>query len=81
MPNPTVELPPDIDGRNGERAEWAELAIVAFEERTGIDREDAVADLLCDLMHFCDRHDGFDFAADLNRAQGHYAAETGRAPF
>ena len=37
--------------------------------------EGAVADLLCDLMHYCDATKQ-DFDTQLTRALGHYAAET-----
>jgi hypothetical protein len=68
-------LPPDPKGKNAERAEWAASAIRHFQCTTGTDWEDAVADLLCDLMHFCDR-ESFNFDWELNRAQMHYQEET-----
>jgi hypothetical protein len=34
---------------------------------TGTDYDNALADLLCDLMHWSDRND-FDFSAALSRA-------------
>ena len=37
-------------------------------------------DLLGDLMHLSDR-EPFDFEAALDCARGHYAAETGSAPY
>ena len=68
-------LPPDPEGQNDNRALWAEAAVVAFEAQTGTDREDALADLLCDLMHWCDRNGGnFKFA--LDRARRNYEEET-----
>jgi hypothetical protein len=70
-----VEIPPDPERMNDERAEWASSALAAFMSQTGTDREDAVADLLCDLMHWCDRN-GQGFGRELARAQDHYAAET-----
>jgi hypothetical protein len=48
-------LPADPEGMNDRRAEWALTALLAFRYVTGTDWSDAVADLLCDLMHFCDR--------------------------
>lgn len=71
------QLPPDPEGMNDNRAEWADGAIEAFQAATGTDREDALSDLLCDLMHLCDR-DVFlgDFDTQLERARGHYEAET-----
>ena len=68
-------VPPDPEGINDSRAEWAVYALVAFMSQTGTDRESAVTDLLCDLMHLADR-DGSDFSADLERARMHYACET-----
>ncbi len=71
----TSKLPPDPDGQNGDRAEWAELAILAFRKATGTDEEDAVCDLIADLQHWCDRN-GYDFEAEVKRGNGHYWAET-----
>lgn len=45
-----------------------------------VDYEDALGDLLSDLMHLSDR-EPFDFEAALAHAHGHYAAETGAAPY
>ncbi|MBV9016895.1 MAG: hypothetical protein JO058_14685 [Alphaproteobacteria bacterium] len=74
-------LPPDPEGMNERRAEWGARAIRHFQSHTCIDLEDALADLLCDLMHFADRN-GFDFTHELHRAEMHYEAETteGGAP-
>lgn len=68
-------LPPDPDGMNPTRSIWAATAIAAFRNCCGTDLEDAVADLLADLMHYCDYHD-LDFDNELRRAQGHYEPET-----
>lgn len=46
---PAATLPPDPEGENDNRAEWAHRAILAFESATGTDREDALCDLLADL--------------------------------
>lgn len=73
----TNPLPPDPEGMNESRADWANEAILAFEAVTGTDREDALADLLCDLMHWADRN-GEDFDKQLSRARQHYVEETGR---
>ena len=71
------QLPPDPDGMNDDRASWAEIALHAFQAATGTDREDAVSDLICDLMHLCDRDGELgDFDAQVERARGHYEAET-----
>ena len=70
-------LPADPDHMNGSRAEWAGSAVVEFQRKTGSDNEDALCDLLCDLMHWAD-YEGYDFEAALLRAQHHYLAETGQ---
>jgi len=68
-------LPPDPEGMNDKRAAWGGRAIAAFEKATGVDREDALSDLLADLFHWCDRN-GVDFEHELARARGHYDEET-----
>ena len=69
-------LPADPEGMNDDRAAVAYSALEAFQGLTGTDPGDAVSDLLCDLMHWCDRNsdEGFDVA--LTRARAHYAEET-----
>lgn len=69
-------LPPDPDGKNDDRAACASAALVAFLDETHTDPQDALPDLLGNLMHWCDRS-GRDFDAALERARKHYAAETG----
>jgi NTP pyrophosphatase (non-canonical NTP hydrolase) len=71
----TRKLPPDADGMNGSRAEWAGAALSAFMKETGADQEDALGDLLADLMHWADRNN-YDFELALDRARWHYEAET-----
>lgn len=72
-----MTLPPDPDGRNRERASWANFAVAAFRVSTGTDREDALTDLLADLMHLCDQEEKWsDFDCELERARGHYQEET-----
>jgi hypothetical protein len=68
-------LPSDPDGMKDRRAVWAGQSLACFCTATGTDQEDAVCDLLADLMHWCDRH-GQAFAHELDRARNHYAAET-----
>lgn len=68
-------LPPDPDGKNDDRAAWAGAALAKFMVLTGTDLEDAVGDLLTDLMHWSDRNN-YDFDAALDRARFHYKAET-----
>jgi hypothetical protein len=67
-------LPPDPDGLNSARAEWAQAAIIAFRKVTGTE-EEALSDLLCDLMHLADRQ-GEDFYVSLRRAIDNYVQET-----
>jgi hypothetical protein len=67
---------------NRTRASWAEACVSVFIQHTGCDREDALGDLLCDLMHWAVLHD-FDLAAALDRALGHFEEELvdeGQAP-
>jgi hypothetical protein len=71
----TNHLPPDPDGMNKDRSSWADASLQAFMAITGSDLEDALGDLLADLIHWCDRNN-FDFDAELDRARRHYAAET-----
>ena len=70
---------------NDERASWAEVALLAYGQRTGVvgeqvgDDEDPfliVSDLLADLAHWCDRND-VDLPSALAHAAKHYVAETG----
>jgi hypothetical protein len=67
-------LPPNPDGLNSARAEWAQAAIIAFRKVTGAE-EEALSDLLCDLMHLADRQ-GENFYASLGRAINNYVEET-----
>lgn len=78
-----ANLPQDVDGQNDDRAEWAEEALSAFQATTGTDDETAIGDLLCDLMHLCDRRGAQygSFQDALDAARSHYAAETGAAPY
>lgn len=71
-------LPPDPDELNDARARWAGQAVDRYQELTGADDEDVLADLLCDLMHLCDRAAGLigTFDTELFRARQHYEAET-----
>lgn len=76
MKNP---LPIDPEGGdNNARAYWAEAALRSFMAATGCDAEDALGDLIGNLLHLCDRHsDDFgDFDSGLRRGRDHYAAET-----
>ena len=73
------DLPPDPDGMNDDRSTWAGRALAVFMHITGTEEEDALGDLLADLMHWADRNQ-FDFDAALERARGHYDAETAGEP-
>ena len=65
------------DPTNRDRASWAANALDTFQSETGADAEDAVSDLLCDLMHLCDTNRTQEtFTVALYRARGHYDAET-----
>src|SRR5262249_18811724 len=75
----TKRLPPDPEHMNDDRAEWAAAALRHFQCTTGTDYDDALGDLLGDLMHWCDRN-ACDFAATLARARTHYEAETAPPP-
>jgi hypothetical protein len=59
---------------NRDRADWAREAIEAFESATGVDREDALCDLLGDLMHWAAQN-GFDFDHELQRGRDHLDVE------
>jgi len=62
------------DPTNIDRATWAADALRTFREATLTDAEDALGDLLCDLMHWADVV-GENFAETLLGAQNTYAAE------
>lgn len=68
------KLPPDPDRKNGQRAGWAGSALACFRFHTGADEEDQVADLICDLRHWCDRN-GYDFERELARGWEMYEIE------
>lgn len=73
-------LPPDPEGMNADRADWADDAIRAFASVTnmdsaGEDDQTILTDLLGDLMHWCDRA-GIDFHNRVGMARMHYEEET-----
>lgn len=70
-----VNLPPDPEGMNHNRARWAGVAVAAFQRETRTDDEDVLSDLIADLMHWADRRN-YDFEAALLRGRYHYEAET-----
>lgn len=64
---------------NLQRADWAMVAVRAFAAETGLDTsgdetETAVADLLANLMHLCDK-ERIDFDVALMRGRSHYREE------
>jgi hypothetical protein len=70
---------PAIEGdMNTKRAAWASAALVSFCAITGQNTEEeveeAMGDLLCDLLHLAQAK-GFDPQAMLTRAVGHYEHE------
>lgn len=69
------ELSADPEGMNDRRSAWADAAIRTFQSVTGANEDDALGDLLTDLMHWSDRNQ-FDFNIALDRARWHYEAET-----
>lgn len=71
-----AKLPADTEQMNEQRAEWARLALGAFMSATGqTDAEESLGDLLCDLMHLCDRSE-LDFLPLVNKACRMYLEET-----
>lgn len=74
--------------RNADRAEWGAAALARFANLMGLDEdlltdpETVLADLLADLMHWCDaerdnhhREETIDFRSALWRARRHYRVE------
>lgn len=71
-----MPIPPDPEERNDQRAEYAEIAIAAFNEVNGDDEPSSnLSDLLCNLRHWCDRND-VDFEQAALSAEINYNAET-----
>ena len=66
-----------MDVTNQHRAQWALAALREFQSQTATDDEDAVADLLSDIMHLCGRnpHGWGWFETNLRRARDNYEAE------
>jgi hypothetical protein len=75
----TIEIPEagtgDEDGLNNNHANDGWVIINRYMDRTGSDKENALCDLLGDLMHYAHQN-GDDFARELQRACDHFAAET-----
>ncbi len=73
-----MNLPPDPDGANDLRAEFAQAAIDKHGEVTGAtaagDADCNFDDLLCNLFHWCDRN-GRDMAQAMLAARRCYKEE------
>lgn len=59
---------------NDNRAHWAQSSVDAIQNETGTDTEDAVADLIGNLGHWCDNN-GQEFAKVLYRGIDTYLSE------
>lgn len=72
------KLPPDPEGLNDVRSETGRKALYAFCKATSTDIEDAVADLIANIMHACDRHSELgDFVTCFARSERQYLEEIG----
>lgn len=62
---------------NFKRAGWAKTALNLFQHDTGTDNEDAIADLVCNLMHLCkfepDKYG--DFEEQMERGKRNFEGE------
>ena len=65
----------DPQGDNTYRANVAIRIVDRFAKETNTDDEDALCDLLCNLLHYAHCSD-IDFATELRKACNHFAAET-----
>jgi hypothetical protein len=73
----TRNLPPDPERENDTRARQANAAVAAFQAVSCVDDEEPMGDLLCNLMHLCDREPRLRrFNKALDKAFGHYRKET-----
>lgn len=68
-------LPPDPDDMNQTRSGLARDVLLFFCTHAHVDMEDALADFLTDVMHWCDRNNT-EFEAELARARINYDEET-----
>lgn len=64
---------------NADRAFWVKPAIEAFQQETGTDDENAIADLVCDLCHAA-RARGDDPIEEVKRGLRHFLAEEADPP-
>lgn len=72
-------FPPDPDEYNQQRADYAMGALDAFAKITGAGPDEALPDLLANLMHWCNRNDQ-NFSDALEQARGYYHEETTMRP-
>jgi hypothetical protein len=82
-----MQVPPDPEFMNNQRADWAREILEHFEQygerphpelTTEEHREIAkqnLSDLIADMGHYCDRN-GLRMIEAINIASGHYAEET-----
>lgn len=71
-------LPPDPEGENEQRSDRGVEMMAAYLAGGGADVQDALSDMLSDLMHMCDRHPKFgDFKEQYDRAATFYQEEIG----
>jgi hypothetical protein len=68
---------PTPEAKNSLRVVSAAQALNVFVRESGCDADDALTDLLTNLMHWCDATSG-DFNAALKRAWLHHQAEGAR---
>ena len=73
-----MKLPTDPQGRNDERAHWAQVTLAAFMAETGTAESGALVEFLAGVMHWCDRS-GESFEAHLERARSLYREEMNAA--
>lgn len=61
---------------NQDRARWAENALKIFIALTGVDKTDAVSDLLCNLQHLCQQDPSYGvFEDQFGRAKRNFDGE------
>jgi hypothetical protein len=65
------------ENENERRADWAQIAVDRFQDECSNPGEpvyEGICDLICNLMHLCDRHE-LDFNDLLRVAKDHHEAE------
>jgi hypothetical protein len=70
------ELPPDPDGKNDKRAEWAGMCILLMHMLSGADNGvESLGVLVTYMFHWCDRS-GYDMDKVFRRSRDMYRQET-----